>query len=321
MTAPPSVAAVVIGRNEGARLAACLESVAAQAGRVAYVDSGSTDGSPAMAHAWGAEVVALDPSVPFTAARARNAGVDRLSEGVLPPFVQFVDGDCTLEPGWIAEARAALEREPDLAIVCGRRRERHPEASLWNRLVDREWDRPPGETRACGGDFLVRTDAFRQVGGFDGRLIAGEEPELCVRLRRAGWRIRRLDAPMTRHDAAMTRFGQWWRRARRAGYAYALGAALHGRPPERHYVPELRRAVVWGVALPLLSMTLAVIVSRWALLLLMVYPAQIARLAVRDGDVAFAAFTVLAKLPEALGAAGFVFDRARGRSPEIIEYK
>ena len=318
---PTDLAAVVIGRNEGARLIACLDSLAGQAGRVVYVDSGSIDGSAEAARARGADVVALDPAASFTAARARNAGLERLAEDGLPAFVQFVDGDCTLAPGWIGIARAALEADPGLAVVCGRRRERHPEASLWNRLIDREWDRPPGETAACGGDFLARAAAVRAVGGFDGRVIAGEEPELCLRLRRAGWRIRRLDAGMTSHDAAMTRFGQWWRRARRAGYAFALGAAMHGAPPDRHYVPELRRALLWGAALPLLTLCLALIASPWAVLLLLAYPAQVARLAWREGDLAAAAFLVLAKLPEASGAARFALDRARGRAPGIIEYK
>ncbi|RDC73750.1 glycosyltransferase [Rhodovulum sp. 12E13] len=321
MTARASVAAVVIGRNEGARLLACLDSLAGRVARVVYVDSGSSDGSVAAAAARGAEVVALDLSRPFTAARARNEGAARLAAEGMPRFIQFLDGDCTLAPGWIDAARAALLADPGLALVCGRRRERDPGASLWNRLIDREWDRPPGETKACGGDFLIRSEAFARVGGFDARVIAGEEPEMCVRLRRAGWRIHRLDAEMTVHDAAMTRVSQWWRRARRAGYAYALGASLHGAPPERHYVPQLRRALLWGAALPLLAVSLALAVSPWALALLAAYPAQAARIAARDGDRAHAAFTVLAKIPEALGAAAFAVDRARGRTPEIIEYK
>ncbi len=316
------VAAVAIGRNEAARLAACLDSLGGRVARIVYVDSGSTDGSAELAEGRGAEVVSLDPSRPFTAARARNAGLARLAEGgPLPRFVQFVDGDCTLDPGWIETGRAALEADPGLAIVCGRRRERHPTASLWNRLIDREWDRPPGETKACGGDFMARADAVADLGGFDPRVIAGEEPELCVRLRRAEWRIRRLDAAMTVHDAAMTRFGQWWGRARRAGYAYALGAALHGAPPERHYVPQLGRAILWGAALPLLTAALAAAVSFWALVLALAYPAQIARIARREGDMALAIFLVLAKVPEALGAAAYALDRARGRLPERIDYK
>ena len=128
---------------------------------------------------------------------------------------------------------------------------RYPEASIYNRLIDAEWDTPVGRARACGGDALMRVAALQEVGGFDPDLIAGEEPELCVRLRAKGWEIWRLDAEMTLHDAAMTRFGQWWQRTRRGGYAFAEGAALHGAAPERHCVPNLRRLILWGMVLPL----------------------------------------------------------------------
>ena len=143
------VAAIAIGRNEGARLLRCLASLQGQADPIVYVDSGSTDGSLAAATEAGALVVDLDMSRPFTAARARNAGLARLAE-VDPDgaFVQVLDGDCELQPGWIDAARAVLEEDTGLAIVCGRRRERFPEASVFNRLVDQEWDTPVGEAGA-----------------------------------------------------------------------------------------------------------------------------------------------------------------------------
>ncbi|MEL6207938.1 MAG: glycosyltransferase family 2 protein [Pseudomonadota bacterium] len=315
------VAAVIIGRNEGERLVACLASLAGQAAPIVYVDSGSTDGSTDVARARGAEVVTLDTALPFTAARARNAGAEHLAaHEELPEFIQFTDGDCVLDAGWIDTALAAFRSDPDLAVVCGRRREMQPGASLYNRMIDLEWDTPVGDARSCGGDALMRWRAFREAGGFDPTVIAGEEPELCVRLRQAGWRIRRLDAEMTRHDAAITRFGQWWRRAQRAGYAYALGAARHGAPPERHYVPELRRALGWGLALPL-AVLLGVLISPWAWLGLALYPAQILRLAARDADLPRAALLVVTKFAEASGALRYAFDRASGRAARIIEYK
>ncbi len=314
------VDAVAIGRNEGARLEACLASLAGRVRRVVYVDSGSTDGSREAAARLGAEVVALDPAEPFTAARARNAGFRRLLQRPDPPaLVQFVDGDCTVDPGWIPAARAFLAARPDVALVCGRRRERHPEASVWNRLIDAEWDTPVGEARACGGDMLVRAAALAAIGGFRDDLIAGEEPEMCLRLRRAGHRIWRLDAEMTRHDAAMTRFGQWWRRARRAGHAFAEGAALHGRGPERHWVAETRRAVLWGAVLPAAA-GLGALADPRALLLLLAWPAQVLRLAPRRGWTQ-AAFLVLGKVAEAQGVLGYWLGRARGRRPRLIEYK
>ena len=316
------VDAVVIGRNEGARLVACLASLQGRVRRVVYVDSGSTDDSVAAAERAGAEVVALDMARPFTAARARNAGLERLEGDGL---VQFIDGDCVLDPGWIETARAHLAAHPRVAVVCGRRREVAPEASIYNRLCDREWDTPIGEARACGGDALMRLGAVRAVGGFAPSLIAGEEPELCLRLRAAGWRIWRLDAEMTRHDAAMTRFPQWWARSRRAGHAFAEGAALHGRGPHQHWVAETRRALTWGAGLPLVVVLLALAWDAAALWLLLVYPAQVARLALRAGGGRgaweWAFFSVPGKFAEASGALGYYIGRITGRKRGLIEYK
>ncbi|MEL6418073.1 MAG: glycosyltransferase [Pseudomonadota bacterium] len=315
------IGAVVIGRNEGARLEACLASLKGMVDTVIYVDSGSTDRSVATAKAAGAIVLDLDLSRPFTAARARNAGLDRLRDAAPDTrYVQFVDGDCQLRDGWIATASAFLDAHPRHAVACGRRRERHPDATLWNRLIDIEWAAPVGPTKACGGDALMRIAALSEVGGFDPTLIAGEEPELCVRLRAAGWRIERLDAEMTWHDAEMTRLSQWWQRARRAGHASAEGAALHGKGPERHGVARTQRALLWGIGLPVATL-LGLVVTPWALALLLAYPAQIMRLAVRSGDVLHATFTVLAKFPEAQGVVDFLWARLIGQRRKLIEYK
>ena len=314
---PGAVVAVVIGRNEGARLVACLRSLQGQVARVVYVDSGSTDGSPAAARDLGAEVVALDMSLPFSAARARNEGLARVGAA---PFVQFLDGDCVLQPGWIGAALAHLDAHPQAVVVCGRRRELYPERSVYNRLCDREWDTPIGLAKACGGDALMRVAALRAVGGYRPDLIAGEEPELCLRLRRAGGEVWRIDREMTLHDAAMTRFAQWWRRSRRAGHAFAEGAALHGAGPERHWRAETRRAVLWGAALPALALAGAVLWHPAALLLLLLWPLQVLRLIPRMGAEA-ALFTVLGKLPEAVGVAEYHLRRWTRRRAALIEYK
>jgi GT2 family glycosyltransferase len=206
------IGAVAIGRNEGERLRVCLISLKGQVDTLVYVDSGSTDDSVAMAKEMGALVVELDRGVPFTAARARNVGFSTLREAAPDiELVQFVDGDCEVVAGWLERAEREILAEPELAVVCGRRRERYPNATVYNRLCDLEWASYPfGYAGACGGDALMRVAPVRQVGGYNPDIIAGEEPELCLRLRQRGWKILRVDAEMTLHDAAMTRFGQWW---------------------------------------------------------------------------------------------------------------
>lgn len=312
-----SIGAVVIGRNEGARLIRCLRSLQGQVQQLIYVDSGSTDGSAEAARGLGAEVVDLDLSRPFTAARARNAGLAALRGGI--ELVQFVDGDCEVDPGWIPAAAEFLRTRPRAAAACGRRRERFPQASVYNRLCDAEWDTPVGEAAACGGDALMRVAAVYTAGGYRDSLIAGEEPELCLRLRRAGWQIWRLDAEMTLHDAQMLRFGQWWNRSRRAGHAFAEGAALHGAGPERHWRTETRRALAWGAALPA-AIAAAGLVSPPLLLAALIYPAQVLRLSRRMGYER-ALFSVLGKFAEASGALEYYWRRRRGTARGILEYK
>jgi glycosyltransferase involved in cell wall biosynthesis len=322
-----SFGVVAIGRNEGERLRRCLGSVRSSATALVYVDSGSTDGSVELARSFGAAVVALDMSRPFTAARARNAGFRLLAETGLPPdLVQFVDGDCEICDGWLEAGRAFLDAHADVAVVCGRNRERFPERSIYNRLADMEWDTPVGEARACGGNAMMRVAAFAQAGGFRDDLIAGEEPELCVRLRAFGWHVWRLDAEMTLHDSAMTRFSQWWRRSMRAGYAFAEGAHLHGSPPERHWVRETRSARFWGGVLPVLVLVGMCAFGPVAAWVLLVYPLQALRLTFK-GSGRFtlralrALFLVLGKFPEALGQLKFLALQASGRHARLIEYK
>jgi GT2 family glycosyltransferase len=322
-----SFAAVVIGRNEGERLKRCLRSLSERASCVVYVDSGSTDGSVQWARDFGVTVLDLDLALPFTAARARNAGFHRMRQ-IAPDisYVQFIDGDCELIESWPGDAICFLEAHADVGAVAGRRRELYPERSVYNWLCDKDWNGPVGEVRACGGDVMMRISAFESVGGFRDDLIAGEEPELCVRLRAAGWRIWRLEIEMTFHDAAMFRFGQWWRRALRGGYAFAQGAYLHGQPPERHRVWESRRAWIWGVWLPLGCLAIGCAFPPWGWAIWLIYPLQMLRQTLRNngslGDRAVLAFfQVLARFPEGWGQIKFLRDRLFHRRSPLIEYK
>jgi glycosyltransferase involved in cell wall biosynthesis len=317
---------VVIGRNEGERLITCLRSIS-NAAAVIYVDSDSTDGSVEAARALGIDVVELDLSIPFTAARARNAGFARLLT-ILPdvPYVQFVDGDCELADGWLSAAAAFLDLEGDAAAVCGRLRERHPEQSVYNWLCDKEWDRPAGEVRAFAGNVMIRAEALKRVGGYRDDVIAGEEEELSVRLRQANWRLWRLSNEMALHEAAMLHFSQWWKRSSRAGYAFAQGAYLHGALPERFGVRESARALVWGFAIPAACVTSSAVFYPLGLMAWLIFPLQLCRLALKNpgkfGDrIKLSFFQIAARFPELIGALKFHGDRFYGRQPKIIEYK
>ena len=320
MTAP-RLAAVAVGRNEGERLVRSLASLQGRVSRIVYVDSGSTDGSVEAARAAGAEIVELDSGTLFTVSRARNAGLFHLLEtGETPDFIQFLDGDCEVQPGWLETALAFLETRPDIAAVSGRRRERYPDASIWNRIIDAEWQKPSGETLACGGDVMMRRQAVEAAGGYDPDTIVGEEAELCIRMRREGWRIWQLDDEMTLHDVAMTKAAQWWRRTRRVGYGYGEGLARYGSAPERHKIAETRRAILWGLAVPALAL-LGALVTPWALLVLLAWPVQMLRLMARGETPLRSVFLVIGKVPEALGVLEFWIRRRLFRRAQRIDYK
>lgn len=322
---------VVIGRNEGQRLVHCLASV--EGAYAVYVDSGSTDGSVENARNAGAEVVELDMSLPFTAARARNAGLQALRKAVVDlKYVQFVDGDCEIVPGWPAVAMEFLEQNPQVGVVCGRRRERYPQRTKYNLLCDIEWDTPVGQARACGGDALYRLSVLTQTEGFDPAFIAGEEPELCCRIRALGYQVWRLDAEMTWHDADMHHARQWWRRNLRSGYAYTLNWLKHGDKPEAFCKKEVRSILVWG-SVPWAGLVMSLLFwSAWPLLLAgLLYLVQMVRIArsssrIRSGFGGravrlYALTTMLGKIPQLLGVVQCLIKKRRGTALTLVEYK
>lgn len=340
-TFPQKIGIVAIGRNEGDRLKACVRSIPAGVPLI-YVDSGSSDDSAAFARQHGATVVELDMAQPFTAARARNAGRRALAEQ-FPALsaIQFVDGDCVIEPSWLETASAALSANPRLAAVFGRRREKFPEATLYNRLCDDEWNVLVGLVASCGGDVLMRAEAFDEAGGYADDLIAGEEPDLCLRLGQKGWLIERIDAPMTLHDAAMSRFGQWWRRAQRSGHAYAEHVWRHGQNAFHDWRRQLASILLWGALFPavmiagtLICLTLLNAGCRLAAIIPLlavpcIYAGQWLRIMVRKrksgADTGFAAryaaLMLLGKFAEFTGVLRCWLGHAAGRKAHIIEYK
>lgn len=347
------VGVVVIGRNEGERLRRCLESVlrvGVSPSALAYVDSGSTDDSLAIARALNVTVVELDMSRPFTAARARNAGLDALfGRRADLPLVQFIDGDCELREGWLERAVEEFNARPAAAVVAGRLRERHPEASIYNRLADMEWETPIGEVEACGGIAMMRVAPFRAVGGFDPTVPAGEEPELCQRLRAAGLTIWRLDAEMAWHDSAMLHFRHWWKRNVRGGYGWMDIVHRFGPGPNGIFLQQVRSSRRWTSDLLILAivwMILIFISSRygafpdsntiralkgaplWGSLMLLLIPFQALRLAwkVRHrlsfrNALAYGALTLVSKWANLAGQIRWMRDHRAGRQARLIEHK
>jgi GT2 family glycosyltransferase len=334
---PACVGVVVIGRNEGERLVRALRQVP-PGEAVVYVDSGSSDGSPDRARDQGHAVVELDPSVPFSAARARNAGFAHLlGRNPNMRYIQMIDGDCVLDSAWISTAASHFDRDSRAAVVFGRCREASPGTSIYNALCDLEWRAPLGEVTSSGGNAIFRVEPFATAGGFNAGLIAGEEPDLCHRLIEAGWKVVSLPQPMVEHDAAMSSFGQWWKRTGRAGFAYAQLVSIHGRRAQWGWRKAVRSILTWSLALPSLIATCAVWLwhrpSPGALFVLAValglYPLQVWRIARRERAQKLsrrlawqhAAFLVLGKFPQLIGWLRFKLSAMTSTPQPIIEYK
>lgn len=326
------VVGVVIGRNEGERLEPSLSSVRAAGLPLVYADSGSTDGSASVAAKLDVPIVDLEPQRPFSAARGRNEGLDEARRRWPDAkIVMFLDGDCVIDPGFPAAAAAAFDDDPGCAIIVGHLAERHPDASIYNRLCAIEWSSAPGyieNLAALGGIMAVRISALREVGGFNEQLIAGEDSELGVRLRLAKYRILKLDRRMAVHDAEISRFGQWWTRSVRAGHALAQRYSVNGASELRDCRRELLSTLAWGLFLPLLVLALLVPTRGFSLLLLGAYLllgwriySYYRRSGIAAADARLAArFTILAKFANLVGVFRYVVNRARGRF-RIIEYK
>lgn len=327
---------VAIGRNEGERLVRCLDSAVRTLGsadRVVYVDSNSDDDSVAMAEGKGITVHPLDVSKPFSAARARDEGYQVLREKYPElAFVFFIDGDCEIVPGFVQAALGVMHQHPDRAAVCGRRRERFPEASIYNTLADIEWDTPIGLAQACGGDALHRVAAYENVEGFDHSVPAGEEPELCHRYRAASWTIERIDAEMTLHDSAMTHRHQFWKRHIRSGYS---GLDVEKRFKIGLFKRDIRSALFWIVGLPGFALVVALLglftVGPAGLILggvvLMGIPLQVARMSrrmlnelPRKQAHQYGWLMMYAKLAQVAGMWRYITEGG-AKQKQLIEYK
>jgi len=328
----PALSIVVIGRNEGARLAKCLDSIAQVRGvvvkEIIYVDSASTDGSPDLASQYGAIVIVVRPERP-TAALGRNAGWRRAESDL----VLFLDGDTVLYSDFPRTAYDALSRDPSIAAVWGHRREIHPEASIFNRVLDLDWMYKPGFTISCGGDVMMRRKALLETGGFDEGLIAGEEPELCRRMRARGYTILHIDYPMTGHDLQITHWSQYWKRATRAGHAYAEVSARYRSSDDPIWAAERRDNIIRGSFWPV-SLTFAILAGvrlgflpfvLWLALLLLQSVRSAWKARWKEANPAilllYGIHSQLQHVPILVGQLRYELNRRQGRTQRLVEYK
>lgn len=304
---------VVIGRNEARHLADCIGALPHDI-PIVYADSASIDDSLTIARNAGAKTVALTAPPRLTAARGRNAGLAQLLE-IAPQttLVHMIDGDVVLDRDWIATAEAAMAQNPRLAAIFGQLRERHPEASIYNRICDREWRVPPGKVAACGGIAMFKVEAIQSVGGYNDAIPAGEEPDLCLRMRGKGWEIECLQDFMGTHDAGLTTFGLWWQRARRGGYGYAEHVLRNRLNSDPNWVRQVLSIGAWGGAIPLFQVLAAIFAPKLLILPVILWLAMGLRISAKEHTnfasaadaIKFGFLTMIGKFAQLLGMLDF----------------
>ena len=175
----PTLAVVVIARNEeeniGASLEAALAAVCGQdCSEVVLVDSNSSDRTVEIAQRYPISILRYRAERP-TAAAGRRIGFAHVRAN----YVQFIDGDCCIEPGFIAAALQEFASHPDVAVVYGARR---------NITPGQVSESAPIVHGSLGGNALYRASALAQVDSFNPHIIGEEEGELLGRLQAAGFR-------------------------------------------------------------------------------------------------------------------------------------
>jgi len=308
---------VIIGRNEAARLDATFKPVISTSYSIIYVDSASTDTSLQIAKNYNLATLYLSDDACLCAARSRNAGFKELHKMVSTlEYVQFVDGDTVLFPEWIEQAYAFLKENPHVAVVEGVLEEKEPRSSFSKRIFQMEWEHQKGEVQATGGNCMIRRKAFSEVEGYNEHLVAGEEPEMCYRMREKGWKIYNLGIPMGVHDSAHESFLPLLKRMMRTGYSFQQLSLLHKGKKERLFYRENLSNWVYGGLLPLLILLFLPWYPWVSGALLMVYPLLFIKIYTHLNNpwspankASYALFCIVSKFPGFIGACQYLYKR------------
>ncbi|MGA7669525.1 MAG: glycosyltransferase [Nitrolancea sp.] len=211
-----SLDVVIITKNQGWNVRRLVESVLRETESlprtdVILVDSASTDDTVYVAQEFPIRVIRLSKRQRLTAAAGRQAGITQTSGDV----VLFLDGDMELRHGWIAAALRVFKKEPSVAVISGQvvdqprvtKESCGPARPLSNTPV--LYDTVPHG----GGAAAYRRRVLEKVGSFNPYLFSDEEPELCLRIREAGYRVVKLRMPIADHysdpaGAISTLFGR-----------------------------------------------------------------------------------------------------------------
>jgi len=301
---PARVRTVVAAWGASPRLQAALDSI--ERATRPYFGEIVVVGDPAVpnirAASWRATLVPADPSEPSTPGAHRNQG----ARGATTPYLLFADDDVVLQEGFVNRAIALLDHEADVVAAGGRIHERQwRDGTLVREVPDLHRSGRGGPVDMLAAAWIVRRSAFESECGFDPRLPAEEDVELCLRLADAGGRIVALDTLAAYHDCtprpSLAEIRRRWSSGLFAGQGILLRQSWGTPAFGRHLVRQ--RLYLGTLAFALLGIPLALLIpfepapfATWLVIALGTW----ATMAWKKESVALGGLSILAWL--ALGA-------------------
>ena len=228
---------VIIGKNEeqfiAKAIASVLEATKTLAAEVIYVDSASTDRSIEEAQKFPIRILQLKPDWHLSVAAGRYTG----SLNSTGEYIFFLDGDAEADKDWLVKAVEFMDNSPEYGACAGVLDEVYMTddgevVGGQDNMFGQDLDADVSDMKALGGLALYRTAAFDKVGLVNPYLPTGEDDELCMRIRNAGYKVARIKGRMAvKYTEKRESLHEVFRRCRTKMYDYGAVirySALYG---------------------------------------------------------------------------------------------
>lgn len=251
-----SVSVIIKTLNEAKRIARTIEFALAglpvgpsgRQGEVIIADSGSSDATIEIASRYPVRIVQIESPAKPSCGIGPQLGYQYARHDL----VCLLDGDMDLDPDFLPEAIAYLDKHPQAGGVTGHVEEMMLGNLEYTRRVQRNApENRIGSIDRMNGGGLYRRAAIDSSGYMTDRNLHGyEEFDLGVRLRHAGWQLYRLDRRFVRHYGHAVNSYKLLVRRWKTKYLFGIGELLRasvGKPYFGQLIKELPELKLWAV--------------------------------------------------------------------------